>query len=40
MSPHTAWYVARATGYVAWGLVTASVLAGLVLTTRRTRGRT
>lgn len=34
MNPHTWWYVARATGYVAWGLATASVLTGLLLSTR------
>lgn len=33
------WYEARATGYVAWGFVTISVIAGLLLSTRLTRGR-
>lgn len=28
MNPQTWWYMARATGYVAWGLVAASVIAG------------
>jgi hypothetical protein len=35
----TWWYVARATGYVAWGLVATSVVSGLLLSTRLTRGR-
>ena len=39
MNPQTAWYVARATGYVAWGLVTASVVAGLLLAGRSMRRR-
>lgn len=33
------WYAARASGLVAWGLATASVLWGLFLSTRVTRGR-
>lgn len=39
MSPQTWWYVARATGFVAWGLVTASVITGLLLSTRLAKGR-
>jgi DMSO/TMAO reductase YedYZ heme-binding membrane subunit len=39
MSPHLAWYVARAGGLVAWGLVSASVTWGLLLSTRLFRGR-
>lgn len=39
MNPQTWWYVARATGFVAWGLVTASVITGLLLSTRLARGR-
>lgn len=39
MSEHTWWYVARATGYVAWTLLAASVITGLLLRTRLTRGR-
>lgn len=34
MSPHLAWYAARAGGLVAWGLVSASVIWGLLLSTR------
>ena len=37
MSPHLWWYVARASGIVAWVLVTASVVWGLVLSTKVTR---
>ncbi len=33
------WYAARAAGLVSWGLLTASVLWGLLLSTRLTRGR-
>jgi len=33
------WYMARATGYVAWGLVTASVISGLLFSTRLSNGR-
>jgi len=39
MSSQVWWYEARATGYVAWGLVTASVIAGLLLSTRLTKGK-
>jgi predicted ferric reductase len=39
MSSHLWWYLARATGYVAWALVSASVVAGLLLSTRLTNGR-
>lgn len=39
MNPQTWWYVARATGFVAWGLVTASVITGLLLSTRIANGR-
>lgn len=39
MNPQTWWYVARATGYVAWGLVTVSVITGLLLSTRLAKGR-
>lgn len=39
MSAQTWWYAARATGYVAWALVTWSVLLGLVLGTRLTGRR-
>lgn len=37
MNPHLWWYVARASGIVAWVLVTASVVWGLVLSTKLTR---
>jgi predicted ferric reductase len=37
VNPHLWWYVARASGIVAWILVTASVVWGLVLSTRLTR---
>ena len=37
MNPHLWWYIARASGIVAWVLVTASVVWGLVLSTRLTR---
>jgi DMSO/TMAO reductase YedYZ heme-binding membrane subunit len=33
------WYVARATGLVAWGLITTSVIGGMMLSTRLTGGR-
>jgi ferredoxin-NADP reductase/DMSO/TMAO reductase YedYZ heme-binding membrane subunit len=33
------WYVARASGLIAWALLGAAVLGGLLLTTRFTRGR-
>ena len=39
MSPHVAWYAARAGGLVAWGLVSASVIWGLLLSTRLFHGR-
>lgn len=39
MSPQTAWYAARAAGIVAWALVAASVLWGLLLSTRVLGGR-
>jgi DMSO/TMAO reductase YedYZ heme-binding membrane subunit len=39
MSTTTWWYLARASGYVAWVLVTASVLTGLVFATRFTNRR-
>ena len=39
MNPQTWWYVARSTGFVAWGLVTASVITGLLRSTRLARGR-
>ncbi len=34
MSPHLPWYVARATGIVAWALLTVAVVWGLLLSTR------
>jgi hypothetical protein len=34
----TWWYVARATGYVAWALVSVSVISGLLLSTRLAKG--
>jgi predicted ferric reductase len=37
VNPHLWWYIARASGIVAWVLVTASVMWGLVLSTRPTR---
>lgn len=39
MSEQVWWYAARATGYVAWALVAASVISGLLLSTRLTGGR-
>ena len=39
MNPQLWWDVARASGIVAWALVTASVIWGLLLSTRLTRGR-
>lgn len=39
MNPQTAWYAARAAGIVAWLLVTASVVWGLLLATRLLGGR-
>jgi predicted ferric reductase len=37
VNPHLWWYIARASGLVAWVLVTASVVWGLILSTRLTR---
>jgi predicted ferric reductase len=37
MSPQLSWYVARATGYVAWALLTSSVITGLLFSARLTR---
>lgn len=39
MNPQLWWYIARATGIVAWGLLAASVIWGLLLSTRLARGR-
>lgn len=39
MSGHTWWYLARASGFVAWALVSASVISGLLIGTRLTNGR-
>jgi DMSO/TMAO reductase YedYZ heme-binding membrane subunit len=39
MSPQVWWYIARATGIVAWALLAASVIWGLLLSTRLARGR-
>jgi sulfoxide reductase heme-binding subunit YedZ len=39
MTTQAWWYLARASGYVAWGLVSSSVIAGLLLTTRLTNRR-
>ncbi|MBN2622647.1 MAG: ferric reductase-like transmembrane domain-containing protein [Acidimicrobiales bacterium] len=39
MNPQLAWYIARATGIVAWALLAASVIWGLLLSTRLARGR-
>ena len=39
MTTQAWWYLARASGFVAWGLVTSSVIAGLLLSTRLTNGR-
>ncbi len=39
MMTHTAWYIARATGYVAWGLLTVTVVLGLVFSARLGRGK-
>jgi predicted ferric reductase len=39
MSAQTWWYLARATGYVAWALLTSSVVTGLLLSTRLTSRR-
>ena len=39
MNPKIWWYAARASGIVAWGLAAASVIWGLVLSTRSARQR-
>jgi predicted ferric reductase len=39
MSDHVWWYVARATGIVAWALVACSVVSGLLFSTRILQGR-
>src|SRR5689334_12430773 len=39
MSSQTWWYVARASGFVAWGLATASVIGGLLLASKVTKRR-
>lgn len=39
MGPHGWWYLARASGIVAWALVSASVITGLLVSTRVTNGR-
>jgi predicted ferric reductase len=39
MNPQIWWYLARATGYVAWAVLTSSVISGLLLSTRLTNGR-
>jgi DMSO/TMAO reductase YedYZ heme-binding membrane subunit len=39
VNPQLWWYLARATGYVAWALLAASVVSGLLLSTRLTNGR-
>ena len=39
MNPHVAWYAARAAGLVAWGLVSISVIWGLLISTRLFRAR-
>jgi predicted ferric reductase len=39
MNPQTWWYLARATGYVAWALLSVSVVTGLLLSTRLTKRR-
>ncbi|HVT76049.1 MAG TPA: ferric reductase-like transmembrane domain-containing protein [Acidimicrobiales bacterium] len=39
MNPQAWWYLARATGIVAWGLLSASVIWGLLLSTRLVRKR-
>lgn len=39
MNPQVWWYIARATGIVAWALLAASVIWGLLLSTRLARGR-
>lgn len=39
MNPHVWWYLARATGYIAWALVTVSVVTGLLFSTALFAGR-
>jgi predicted ferric reductase len=39
MSSQTWWYLARATGIVAWALLSASVIWGLLISTRLAKGR-
>jgi predicted ferric reductase len=39
MSEQIWWYVARSTGYVAWGLLTMSMIAGLLISTRMAKTR-
>ncbi len=39
MDPHSWWYLARASGLVAWGLVTGAVVLGLWLSLRMSRNR-
>lgn len=39
MNPHVAWYAARAAGIVAWALLSAAVIWGLLLSTRLLHGR-
>jgi DMSO/TMAO reductase YedYZ heme-binding membrane subunit len=39
MSSQTWWYLARASGYVAWALVSASLVSGLLVSTRLTKGK-
>jgi len=39
MSPHLAWYTARAAGIVAWALLSGAVIWGLLLSTRVLQGR-
>jgi predicted ferric reductase len=39
LNPQLAWYIARASGLVAWSVVTASILWGLALSTRLVRRR-
>lgn len=39
MNPHLAWYAARAGGIVAWALLSAAVIWGLLLSTRLLHGR-
>ena len=39
MNSQTWWYLARATGFVTWALVAASVVTGLLLSSRLTTGR-